>query len=117
MLCRADMPAQLSRLNELRGVAWVELSTHTLTPPHPAPIPRIPPCLPSRVPCQMLWQVSGLGDRETDPFRKTVGLCASLGDTGKGDAGDGVVSTAVQLVMSGCSRWWPSVEGQTAEVK
>lgn len=93
------MPAQLSRLNELRGVAWVELSTHTLTPPHPAPIPRIPPCLPSRVPCQMLWQVSGLGDRETDPFRKTVGLCASLGDTGKGDAGDGVVSTAVQLVM------------------
>lgn len=46
----------------------------------------------------MLWQVSGLRDRETDPFRKTVGIYASFGDTGNDKDSDWGVSNAVQLV-------------------
>lgn len=65
------MPAQHSRLNKLRSVAWVELSTHV--PPLPNSHPQEDTMLPFL--CTLPNATAGVWpqDGETNLFRKTVG--------------------------------------------
>lgn len=72
------MPAQYSRLNKLRGVAWVELSTHG--PPLPNSHPQEDTMLPFL--CTLPNATAGVWpqDGEMNLFRKTVGdLCQPQG--------------------------------------